>query len=435
MSTAPAPTTALPVAELAARYGTPLYVYDLDRVRAARRDLFAALPEGFTLFYALKANPHPDIVRALRSGEGPACRAEISSTGELDAALEAGFGGADCLYTGPGKTYGELAETIDRGVRLFSAESVTDLEHIGAAAAAAGVVADCLLRVNAAGVGATTTSIRMTGAPSQFGFDSETLPGLAPALTTVPGTRIAGAHFFPLSNAKDEDGLIAEFRHTITLAAELEKHLGVTFRVLDIGGGFAAPYGVRGERPRYPHLRGALEGALDAHFPRWRDGGLEVACESGRHLVADGGRLLCAVVNTKVSRGRRFVVLDAGINAFGGMSGLGRLLPVTVEPCTDDTDQGPARDLPTERASLVGPLCTPGDLLGREIELPAGLSAGDVVSVPNAGSYGVTASLLMFLGRPAPTEVCVRDGEVVSVTRLEHRRVVPGDRDRTDRRE
>ena len=235
-------------ADLAARHGTPLYVYDLDRVAAARRDLYACLPEGFTLFYALKANPHPDVVRALREGEGPACRAEISSTGELSAALEAGYTGADCLYTGPGKTRGELTEAIGRGVRLFSTESLTDLEHIGAAAFAQGVVADCLLRVNSASASATT-SIRMTGTPSQFGFDSETLADAAPALTRVPGARVAGAHFFPLSNAKDEDSLIAEFRHTIGLAAEIERRLGLRFRFLDIGGGFAAPYAVRGERP------------------------------------------------------------------------------------------------------------------------------------------------------------------------------------------
>lgn len=404
-------------ADLAARHGTPLYVYDLDRVAAARRDLYACLPEGFTLFYALKANPHPDVVRALREGEGPACRAEISSTGELSAALEAGYTGADCLYTGPGKTRGELTEAIGRGVRLFSTESLTDLEHIGAAAFAQGVVADCLLRVNSASASATT-SIRMTGTPSQFGFDSETLADAAPALTRVPGARVAGAHFFPLSNAKDEDSLIAEFRHTIGLAAEIERRLGLRFRFLDIGGGFAAPYAVRGERPPYPNLRSALEKTLDEHFPRRRDGELEVACESGRHLVADSGKLLTTVVNVKESRGRTYVIADAGINTFGGMSGLGRLLPVAVEPCGEESG-------PVQRASLVGPLCTPGDILGREIELPAGLSAGDVLTIPNAGSYGVTASLLMFLGRPAPTEVAVRGGEVVSVTRLEHRRV-PG---------
>ncbi|MEV5978532.1 alanine racemase [Streptomyces sp. NPDC052114] len=401
-------------AELAKRFGTPAYVYDLDRVAAARSDLFAALPEEVELFYAAKANPHPEILRAMRAGDGRVCRAEISSTGELAAVLKAGFAGADILYTGPGKTEEELAEALAEGVRLFSVESLGDLRRVGEIAVRLGVTADCLLRVNNA-TGAAVTSIRMTGVPSQFGFDSETLPALAAELRDVPGTTVAGLHFFPLSNAKDETSLIAEFRHTIALAAGLQEQLGVPFRFVDIGGGFAAPYAVQGERPVYGTLREALSDALDAHFPGWRGGAPRIACESGRYLVADSGTLLAGVVNVKESRGRRFLILDAGINTFGGMSGLGRILPVSVEP---DESRGDTGRVP---ATLVGPLCTPGDLLGRDVALPD-LAPGDVLTVPNAGSYGPTASLLMFLGRPAPAEVVVRGEELVSVSRIEHLR-------------
>ena len=398
-------------AELAARFGTPLYVYDLDQVAAARRELLDALPEELELFYAAKANPHPDLLRALRDGDGRACRAEISSTGELAAALAAGFAGEDCLYTGPGKTAAELREAIGRGVRLFSTDSVTDVQRVGAAAGDDGVVAECLLRINSASASATT-SIRMTGTPSQFGFDSETLAAVLPEVRKVPGVRVAGMHFFPLSNARDESSLIGEFQHTIALAAGLARELDLPLRYLDIGGGFAAPYAVPGNRAAYPALRSELAAALDTHLPGWRSGHPRIACESGRYLVGGSGTLVAGVSNVKVSRGRKFVILDAGINTFGGMSGLGRLLPVSVQIEAGGT---------VEPASLVGPLCTPGDVLGREIRLPV-LAAGDVVTIPNAGAYGPTASLLMFLGRPAPTEVVVRGDEVVSVSRIEHHR-------------
>ncbi|PXX71469.1 diaminopimelate decarboxylase [Nocardia tenerifensis] len=397
-------------AELAAEFGTPLYVYDLDELDAARAELFAALPEEFELFYALKANPHPDIVRALRGG-ARSCRAEISSTGELAAALAAGCTGADCLYTGPGKTPGELAEAIGHGVRLFSTDSVTDVRRVGAAATAHGVVADCLLRVNSVTASAAT-SIRMTGVPSQFGFDSESVAALVPALREVPGVRLAGMHFFPLSNA-DEASLIGEFQHTIAIAAELAAEAGLPLRYLDIGGGFAAPYGVPGARGAYPTLRGELAVALDKHLPDWRSGRPRIACESGRFLAGTCGTLVTRVSNIKVSRGRKFVIVDAGINTFGGMSGLGRLLPVAV---------GLPPDSRSEMASLVGPLCTPGDVLGRHIAVPP-LAPDDLVSIPNTGAYGPTASLLMFLGRPAPMEVLVRGDRVVSASRVDHRRV------------
>ena len=114
--------------ELADRFGTPLYVYDLERVSASYRDLRNSLPAGFTIFYSLKANPHPDLARALREiGGEPSCRAEVCSAGELAAALEAGFAPGECLYTGPGKTEGELGTAIAQGVRTFSVESLTDL--------------------------------------------------------------------------------------------------------------------------------------------------------------------------------------------------------------------------------------------------------------------------------------------------------------------
>ncbi|RZS32714.1 diaminopimelate decarboxylase [Herbihabitans rhizosphaerae] len=404
--------------ELADQFGTPLYVYDLDKVEAARRDLFTALPEEFDLFFALKANPHPEMARALREGGDRACRAEISSTGELTAALTAGFVAGEILYTGPGKTDGELREAIGKGVRHFSVESVTDMEHVGAAAREHGVVADCLLRINSE-TSSATTSIRMTGKPSQFGFDTETLAELAPRLTSVDGARVVGVHLFSLSNAKDETSLISELQHSITIAARIQDEVGVTFSLVDIGGGFAAPYATPGSRPVYEKLRQELGSTLDVHFPGWREGAPRVACESGRYLVGDSGTLLCGVVNIKESRGRTFVILDAGINTFGGMSGLGRLLPVAVQPDPDHVGDGPEH---TERASLVGPLCTPGDILGREVKLPP-LTAGDVIEIPNAGAYGPTASLLMFLGRPAPTEVLVRGDKVVSVSRIEPQRV------------
>jgi diaminopimelate decarboxylase len=543
-------------AELAVRYGTPLYVYDLDRALAARQALRAALPEEFELFYSFKANPHPDLARALGEhtgngagdgngagngagngdgkgngrgtgngdgkGDGPGdgCRAEVSSTGELANALAAGFDPARTLYTGPGKTAEEIGQALAAGVRTFSVESPGDLARVGAVARGQGVVADCLLRINAA-TSAATTSIRMTGAPSQFGFDSETLKPLMGELLGMAGTRVVGAHFFPLSNARDEESLIAEFRASITTAAELHRELGLPIDFLDIGGGFAAPYTVPGDLPVYAKLRPELQRRLDVSFPGWRAGTPRIACESGRYLAGSSGELVTAVTNVKRSRGRTFVILDAGINTIGGMAGLGRLLPLAVKP--EDAaaagggasegggastggdaaawgavggDDGSARvggasagggrvggasagggrggggsagggdgsaggdggdggdggggrggagpgdgpavrpgqtgqpsqglpyqigQAPREKVSLAGPLCTPGDLLGRNVDVPA-LAPGDLVTVPNVGAYGPTASLLAFLGRPAPVEVVVRGGAVVSASRLEVQR-------------
>jgi diaminopimelate decarboxylase len=397
--------------KLVARFGTPLYVYELDRVTAAYWDLRNSLPPGLIIYYSFKANPHPDIARALREAERcPSCRAEVSSVGELFAALEAGFAADECLYTGPGKTESELTTAIAEGVRLFSVESLTDLTRAGSVAQRMGTVIDCLLRINSVSSG-TATSIRMMGKPSQFGIDSETLETLLPRLRVVPGTRIVGAHFFSQSNARDESSLLSELQQSVITAARLQARLNLRMQVLDIGGGFAAPYAVPGERPVYRRLRTELGDTLDKHFPDWRSGMPQVICESGRYLVADCGELVSSVINIKESRGNRFVILDAGINAIGGMAGLGRLMPLAVLP---DDRYGPDE---LDAATLVGPLCTPGDVLSRNVRLHTN-GVGDIVTVPNAGAYGVTASLMNFLSRPAPYEVVLRGGQVQTVSQL-----------------
>ncbi|GGY05642.1 type III PLP-dependent enzyme domain-containing protein [Streptomyces hiroshimensis] len=395
-----------PAAELVGRYGSPLYVYDLGRVGRAYDDLRAALPDPSRIYYSLKANPHPRLVAELRRR---GARAEVTSRGELASALEAGCPPGELLYSGPGKTPGELGEAVLHGVRHFSAESFGDLARIGAAADAHGVSAQCVLRINAAGAPGGA-GLRMTGTASQFGFDPEALLA-EPGRLAVPGVRVIGLHFFPLTNARDEEGLCAEIVQSIRTAAELRRRLGTDLRLLDLGGGFAAPYAVPGERPLYPGLRAAVTQELDASLPGWRAGLPVIAFESGRYLVGDSGRLLCTVTDVKDSRGTRYAVLDSGINHLGGLSGLGRLLPMSARPLPGTVPDEP------QRATLAGPLCTPADLLGRSVELP-GLRPGAVLEFPNVGAYGLTASLLGFLGHPAPAEIVLRGTDVVSATRL-----------------
>ncbi|MFJ9517212.1 acyl-CoA dehydrogenase family protein [Kitasatospora sp. NPDC101801] len=400
---------------LVEQYGSPLYVYDLDRADRAVAALRDQLPVGATLFYSLKANPHPEVVRALRA---VGCRAEVSSTGELEAALLAGHSGADCLYTGPGKTTAELDHALRREVTLFSAESLGDLRRIGAAAARHGVTARCLLRVNGT-TGAGAAGLRMTGTASQFGFDLEAAADWTGRVTEVEHVEPVGLHLFALTNAGDEESLVGELSASVRTAALLRDEYGLPVRLLDLGGGFAHPYAVPGERPDYPRLRAALEQELDLHFPERHTGGVEVAFESGRHLAGSCGQLLTTVTDVKESKGRTFVVLDAGVNTLGGLAGLRRLPPVRARVVTPDGAAEPSAE--ARKLTLVGPLCTPSDTLAHDTEMPCP-EPGDLLAVPNTGAYGLSASLLGFLSRPAPAEIAVRGGRVVSATALELRR-------------
>lgn len=407
---------------LVAAYGSPLYVYDLAAVDQAARDLFATLPGGAVLYYSLKANPHPRVAERLRLA---GCAAEISSTGELAAALDAGYPAGACLYTGPGKTAVEVDAAILAGVRTFSVESAVDLARVDDAAARHRADVGVLLRVN--GGGPVGAGLRMTGTASQFGFDEQEL--LRTGLPVRPGrVRVTGLHLFALTGARDEDQLISSTVESVATAARVAGALGLPLDVLDLGGGFAAPFATEGPRPAYPRFAAAVAAALDAHLPAWRDGTPRLAFESGRHLTAAAGTLLTTVLDVKQSRGRTFAVLDAGVNVLGGMSGLGRLLPMAAG-LTDHAaglDETPAAGTPDGAAAdLVGPLCTPLDVLGRAVVTSA--RPGDVLAIPNVGAYGLTAGLTGFLSRPAAAEVLVDGGVVVEATRLQTRRVpVPG---------
>jgi acyl-CoA synthetase (AMP-forming)/AMP-acid ligase II/diaminopimelate decarboxylase len=398
-----------PMAALMRTYGSPLYVYDLDRADAALTALRAALPSPSALYYSLKANPHPALVAAVRAG---GCRAEVSSAGELMAAVGAGHRGEEMLYTGPGKSAAEIELALGNGVRRFSVESATDLGRVAEVARAHGATAQCLVRLNLAkadGVG----SLRMTGTASQFGVDEEEVLAHPERFASRPGADMVGAHFFPMSNARDEDSLVDALTASVIAAARLRKQAEFDVTVVDLGGGFAAPYARPGALPRYPRLRSTLEAVLDAHLPEWRTGGVEIAFEAGRYLVGSCGRLGCTVMDVKRSRMRSYVVLDCGIHQIGGLAGLGRTLPASIVP--DGAGDG-------QQASLVGPLCTPGDLLAPVAEI-GDLRPGDVLEIPNVGGYGLTASLVAFLSRPAPVEVVLRGGAVVAADQLHLHRV------------
>ncbi|MGW6922397.1 type III PLP-dependent enzyme [Streptomyces sp. NPDC054950] len=427
---------------------TPAYVYDLAVVRSAYARLRSWLPEPSELYYSLKANPHPAVVSTLHE---LGCRAEVSSPGELDAALQAGVPAHDILYTGPGKRDEDLDRALEAGVRGFAVDSVHGVGQLDRAAARHGVNVAYLLRVNPGG-GSRGAGLRMTGDPSAFGADAEDIAAHPERYTGGEHARIDGLHLYLATNIVDEEALCSSFGEAITVARDLRDALGVPLRTIDLGGGFGAPYARAGELPAYPGLADRLARLLDEALPGWREHAPAVAFESGRYLTATCGRLLTRVLDVKTSHGQRVVVLDTGINHLGGMAGLRRVPPlhpdvvrpygtesetpdtsapvaedpVTGVPMTDDAvTEGPvagAADAdgtagPPGPAMICGPLCTPLDTWARSHPLPT-VAPGDLLAVPNTGAYGLHAGLVLFLGHPAPLEVVTDGGRVLSRDRL-----------------
>jgi len=388
--------------QLVERFGSPLYTYDLATMGAAHADLVGQLPASSRLLYSVKANPHPELIRHLhRLG----CGVEVSSTGELDAALVAGVSIGDIVHNGPAKSRTDLEHAVNAGVRLFSVDSAAQLRALGHVAAQHDRTVDVLLRVNgdshAAGAG-----LAMTGTASQFGIDAAALEA-DPGSFHAPHVAVRGLHFYLGTNVTDEAALIDVFGTAVRLAERLRAVLPGPIDILDLGGGFAAPYARAGSRTQYPGLRRALTELLDRHMPHRP----AVYFESGRYLAAECGRLIATVQDVKESKGRTFVLLDSGINHLGGMAGLRRVPPLMPELSTTGTGRTPVT------CDVVGPLCTPLDAWSRRVQLPR-MSAGDVVEVPNVGAYGLTGSLIGFLSHEPPVEV-ILDGDCpLHVSRL-----------------
>jgi diaminopimelate decarboxylase len=369
---------------------TPAYIYDLAVLRQNLAALRSGLPENCGIYYSLKANPHPLLVRELLAG---GARAEVCSPGELDTAVEAGHDAGAILYTGPGKRAADLKYALDAGVRYFSVDSAYGLNQLESVCAAHRSHVRVLLRINdsqpIAGQG-----LAMTGVASQFGVDSSEVQEQPDRFIGHEHLRLVGLHLYMGSNLATVGDLLVQFRQAVTTAAKLEEALDVRFDVLDLGGGFAAPFAKDGPVAPLAGLREGLTDLLAKYHDR------EIVFESGRFLVGTAGTLVTAVLDAKVSHGKPVVVLESGINHLGGMAGLRRLPPLNPRPIAC-TVNGP--DRPT---IVAGPLCTPLDTWAKAAPLPP-LRPGDLLAVPGVGAYGLSASLVAFLGHPTPLEVVV----------------------------
>ncbi len=389
--------------ELAQEFGTPLYVYDLAEVHKRSSELRALLPSGAKLFYSMKANPLPAVARMARL---TATGAEISSEGELEAASNAGYAPATMLYTGPAKTETELRRAVKEGVGCFSAESLRDLKRIAEASRNASTRARVILRVNP--LASSRTRLAMTGVPSQFGFEEDSLESLTDQILELDNVEVSGVHVYLGTQAPDADALTSVFEIAIDVAERLARVFPM--RITNLGGGFPWPFASSDDVPNLEPLAQSLARLTGS---REQSSTAELWFESGRYIAASCGTMIARVMDVKQSRGTTFYILDAGVASLGGMSGLGRILRpvVSLKPLErEDSDE-------SELADVVGPLCTPLDCLARGVRLPP-LQAGELVTIPNVGAYGATASLTGFLSRPTAIEVCLREGEVVDVTRL-----------------
>jgi diaminopimelate decarboxylase len=383
-----------PLSRVVAAVGsTPCYLYDRSRIAARVRELRAQLPPQVLLHYAMKANPMPALVGLMA---GLVDGLDVASAGELRVALDTGMAPEAISFAGPGKSDAELQQSVAAGI-LLNLESPREIDLLARASERLGVPARVALRVNLP-FELKASGMKMSGGARQFGIDAEQVPDVLRAIAAA-GLAFEGFHMFAGSQNLRHAAIVEAQARSYEQALAWQDLLPAPLRSLNLGGGFGIPYAANEAPldlgPVIDNLSELAERA-QGDFPD-----AHLVIELGRYLVGEGGLYVARVVDRKLSRGQVFLVTDGGMHHHLAASGnfgqvLRRNYPVAINARTGEQEQ----------ASVVGPLCTPLDLLGDKLELPAA-EPGDLVVVFQSGAYGRSASPRAFLSHPDVVEALV----------------------------
>ena len=359
----------VPVSKIAAAVGTPFYLYSAGVLSARYRHFVAAFaPQPPLVCYAVKANSNLAVLRLLGSlGAG----ADVVSQGELYRAVAAGIPPRRIVFSGVGKTRGELEAALAAGIHQINVESVPELQALSAVAAARGDTAAVAIRVNPDVDALTHAKIATGKKENKFGIDLEDAGEAYRLAAELPGIEPVGLAV----HIGSQTGGLDPFRQAFERLAELIIALraaGLSVRRVDLGGGIGIRY--HNETPPeiedYARMVQGVFGGVD----------VTIACEPGRVLVGPAGLLIARVIYVKEAASRRFVILDAAMNDL--------IRPAMYEAWHDVMPvRLPAPGAVLSPADVVGPVCESADTFGTERELPP-LAAGDLVALTNAGAYG-----------------------------------------------
>jgi diaminopimelate decarboxylase len=384
----------VPVAELAAAYGTPLYVYSeatlLHHLKQIQTAFATANP---IICYSVKANGNLSICRLMgQHGAG----FDVTSAGEFYRALKAGPVGSKIVFAGVGKTDPEIRYALENGVFLFDVESEQELHTIGDLAKLMGRTACVALRVNPDLPPKTHVKTDTSVKGVKFGLDIETVVDVAKGVVGHPGLAVVGLHMHlgsPILKAEP-------YRQGCEKAVKLIRAFreqGHDIRYLNMGGGFGINYRRDEALP--------ASAFAEVILPAVKETGCQLVLEPGRFIVGNAAILLSRVLFTKSTGGKHYVIQDAAMNdlirptLYGSFH---RVWPVALPgglpdrpevDMTIDTDKGNpfVAMAGTFRQDVVGPVCESGDFLAKDRPMPE-LKRGDLLAVFSAGAYGMAMS-------------------------------------------
>lgn len=385
-----------PVAQLVSIAGTsPCYIYDRQALSARVAQFRQQMPSSLRLHYAIKANPMPALVNHMAQYVDGL---DVASHQEMLIALGCGMSAAHISFAGPAKGLHELRAAVAAGITI-NVESFLELERLYQCYDELGIRPRVAFRVNP-DFELKSSGMKMAGGPKQFGIDAEQVPDILAGLD-LNRLSFQGFHIFSGSQNLNAESLMACHEQTFALAAQLANQVAAPVQHVNIGGGLGIPYFPGEQTLALDDIAQNLQHLLDqrpevlAHT--------EFVMELGRWLVGEAGYYVCQVTDKKQSRGQTYLMTNGGLHHHLANSGnFGQVLrknyPVVLAHCLDSDEQ--------EVVEIVGPLCTPLDIIGAKLTLPTA-AVGDYIVVLQSGAYGASASPQKFLGHPEVAELLI----------------------------
>jgi diaminopimelate decarboxylase len=383
----------VPLDAIAARFGTPCYVYSRAALETAFRAFAAALAgREHLVCYALKANSNLAVLDVLaRLGAG----FDIVSGGELARVIAAGGDPGKVVFSGVGKSAPEIRQALEAGILCFNVESASELGRIERIAAETGRVAPVSFRVNPDVDPGTHPYISTGLKENKFGVAFEDATPLYRRAAASRSLRVVGVDFHIGSQLIETAPFEAALERILELVDALGRE-GIVLHHLDLGGGLGIRYRDEAPPPVAEYL-GAMLARVGARP-------LRILLEPGRALAGNAGALLTRVEYLKPGAEHSFAIVDAAMNDL--------LRPALYDAWHDVVPVAP-RTGPTRRYEVVGPVCETGDFLARGRDLA--LEEGDLLAIMSAGAYGMTMSS-NYNTRPRAAEVMV-DGAAMHLVR------------------
>lgn len=377
---------------------TPFYAYDKTLIANKIATLKLALPKKIQLHYAIKANPLPSLVHFMVDH---VVGFDVASKKEMLLAIQSGMPANEVSFAGPGKTHDDIQAAIIAGITLHT-ESKTEINRAIEIGESLNIKPNIAIRVNPA-FELKASGMKMAGGSKPFGIDEELLPEL---LRTLPYDKInfRGFHIFAGSQNLKAEAIIDMHDKTFALAQQLVTLTPVKIAYINIGGGLGIPYFPGEQHLQLDEISANLSNLLGEYQHPLE--GIDIIMELGRYLVGEAGIYVSKIVDKKVSRGTNYLVCDGGLHHHLSNSGnFGQVIrknyPVAIGnklPLSQQTT------LEQEKVTIVGPLCTPLDILADKVTLPTA-EINDYVVIYQSGAYGASASPKDFLSQPTVSEI------------------------------